>query len=178
MVQTNLNHLLIKKNKPDDVLRNLSNTNEKNLIWFMRHIIMYGLHEQSPRWTENWLNVQEQRVVICRAKCGCRPVFSSAAQESTLSPVLFNMFTSYVDDKVEHTLGKFADEIVPAEVANTPEGPQQAAEMRLQEPHGVQQGELQSPALQKEQPWAPACAVDCLVEKQLGRKGPGGPGGH
>lgn len=95
----------------------------------MKHNVMYVLHEQSPSWIENWLNGQEQGVEISRTTRGCRPVISSAAQGSMLSPVLFNMFTSYLDDKVERTLGKFADDAISAGVADTPEGPQQAAEM-------------------------------------------------
>jgi len=50
--------------------------------------------------------------------------------------------------------------------------------MGRQEPHEVQQGEVQSPAPGEEQPHAPVYDGDHSVEKQLCREGPGGPGGH
>ena len=43
-------------------------------------------------------------------------------------------------------------------------------ESGTQEPHEVQQGEVQSPAAGEEQPQAPAHAQGCPVGKQLSRK--------
>jgi len=54
-----------------------------------------------------------------------------------------------------------------------PEGHPQAGEMGWQEPHEVQQGEVQSPATGEEQLQAPIYACGPLAGKQLGRKGPG-----
>ena len=42
----------------------------------------------------------------------------------------------------------------------------------------VQQGEVQIPAPREEQAHAPVHAGGWLAGKQIGRKGPGGPGGH
>ena len=50
--------------------------------------------------------------------------------------------------------------------------------MGWQEPHEVQQVEVQSPAPEEEQPHAPVYAGGCQAGKQLDRKGPENPGGH
>lgn len=50
--------------------------------------------------------------------------------------------------------------------------------MVWQEPHEVQQGEIQSPAPEEEQPHAPGCDWGLPAGKQLGQKGLGGPGGQ
>ena len=50
--------------------------------------------------------------------------------------------------------------------------------MDQQEPHAAQQRQVQSPAPGEEHPYAPIYAGGRLTGKQLGRKGPGRPGGH
>lgn len=65
----------------------------------------------------------------------------------------------------------------PEGAADTPEGlvaTQRNLGWRsgLTEAHGVPRGEAQSPAK------APGCPGGCPAGKKLGRKGPGGPGGH
>lgn len=50
--------------------------------------------------------------------------------------------------------------------------------MNCQEPDAVQQGDLQCPAPGEEEPQTLVHAGGHLAGEQVGRNGPGGPGGH
>ena len=71
----------------------------------------HGINTRILHWIENWLSGRQQRVLLNGTKSGWNDVLSGVPQGSVLGPLLFLIFINSIEDDVNSTVLKFADDL-------------------------------------------------------------------
>lgn len=81
-----------------------------------------GTDDWTVRWIENWITDKIQRMIISGAESGWKHITSAILQGSVLSLTLFKIFNNYLEEGIESTLSKLADNTKLGGLADTHEG--------------------------------------------------------
>jgi len=88
----------------------------------LEKLAAHGLDGCTHHWIKNWLNGRAQRVIVNGIKSGWWPVRSGVSWGSVLGLVLLKIFFNDLDEGIEWSVSKFADDTKLSRNVNMLEG--------------------------------------------------------